>query len=88
MDGWMDLKSILRIAYSIQKVASMFQATDEIREAFDITSLKEDGVYPEVDKFKESMTSLASATKQLAIRVLRALALALGQDQVSFIIDH
>jgi isopenicillin N synthase-like dioxygenase len=69
---------------NVGNVVSNPQASDEVREAFDLTSLDPNGVFPdrEVPNFKPSMTSLAKATRELAFRVLRSLALGLGQEEV------
>ena len=64
------------------KFLNIFQASDEIREAFDLTSLDPNGVFPDVPKFRDSVITLAKLTRQLAFRVLEALALGLGLEQV------
>jgi len=50
-----------------------------------LTSLDPTGVFPDVPNFQSSMTSLARLTRELAFRVLRALAIGLGLKEVKFI---
>jgi len=64
------------------KTLLMSKASDEIREAFDLTSLDPDGLFPDVPNFQSSMTSLARLTRKLAFRVLKSLALGLGLQGV------
>ena len=59
------------------------KATHELREAYDVTSIDEEALFPDklAPALRANLTPLAEATRALGMLVLRALALALGQDK-------
>ena len=59
------------------------QATHELREAYDVTSIASNALFPDAlaPKLRPNLTSLAEATRELGMLLLRALALSLGQDK-------
>ena len=70
---------------------SIFKAFHEIRESFEVTKIEgKHATFPDKDVpgMRTALTGLATQSKELTFRLLRAIAMSLGQDKEFFVRCH